>query len=332
MRLCYLLEDTSLWGGQIVVFEQAHALCARGHDVRIVSKGGYPDWYDLRIPLIQVDAFTPSAIPACDFVIGTFWTTIKAAMQAETSRPVHLSQGYEGDFSAYAPYQAEIETSYRLPITTITVHEPLTRLLWQRFGKKAYTVGQGINHGVFFPTTERIGEPPWRVLLVGPYEVDWKGVHDGLLALKALKAEMPLWVVRVSQFPCAEDERRLGVVDEYHCFLRAREMAALYRSCDVLLAPSWTQEGFGLPVLEALACGTPVVLGDIPTYRAFAEGTDWAVFFAERDVMGMQRALQRVLANISLRAHMRAHGLEVAKQYTFARVAERIEQVLAGAL
>jgi glycosyltransferase involved in cell wall biosynthesis len=323
-----LLEGTPLCGGVKVVFEQSEALQERGHHVEIVSKDVRPDWYDLHVPFKQVDEFRPSSLPECDFVIGTFWTTISAAVQAERGRPVHLCQGYEGDTAAYASSLHAIETVYRLPILTLTVHGPLTHLLWRRFGKKAYTVGQGIDHRVFFPQkTQMAGSTP-RVLVVGPYEIDWKGVHDGITALKALKGEVSLTVVRASQLPCAQVEHEFGATDEYHYRLRASEMAALYRSCHALLAPSWPQEGFGLPVLEAIACGVPVVVSDIPAFRGFATERDWALFFAERDVMGMQREMRRLLTNPALHLQLRLRGLEVAQEFRFSKVAERIEQTL----
>jgi glycosyltransferase involved in cell wall biosynthesis len=331
MHFCYLLEDTGLCGGVKVVYEQAEALQERGHRVEILSKGPRPDWYDLRVPLRQVEKFSPALIPDCDYLIGTFWTTVQPAYEAGKGLPVHLCQGYEGDTSAFASQLHEIAAAYRLPVLTLTVHEPLTRLLWQRFQKRAYTVGQGINHRIFFMEHERRWTPLCRVLLVGPYEIDWKGVREGLQALQALKKELSFWTVRVSQWPFPEEEKSLGVADEYHYRLSPRDMAALYRSCDVMLGPSWSQEGFGLPALEAMACGTPVALSDIPAFRAFAEGTDWAQFFAERDIPGMQDAVRQLLEDMQLRARLRAAGLEIAKRYTFARVAERIEQALRAA-
>ena len=105
-------------------------------------------------------------------------------------------------------------------------------------------------------------------------------------------------------------------------------MPGVYRSCDVMLAPSWTQEGFGLPALEAMACGVPVAMSDIPSFRSFADGEDWALFFAERDIPGMRQALRRLLRDTVLRAPLRRRALEVAQAYTFARVAERIERAL----
>src|SRR5215510_1755951 len=133
MRICYVQEENSLWGGVKVVFEQAEALHARGHQVVIVSKDRPPTWYHTRVPLQQVPAFSHATIPESDFVIGTFWTTLRPMIEAEKGCPVHLCQGYEGDYSAYIERQPQIEEIYRLPLLTLTVHEPLTRLLWTRF-------------------------------------------------------------------------------------------------------------------------------------------------------------------------------------------------------
>jgi len=331
MRICYLSEGTPLCGGVKVTFEQAEALQERGHQVEVISKGARPDWYALQVPFRQVNDFLPSTLPECDFLIGTFWPTVHAAVRSGKGRPVHLCQGYEGDTPAYEAERPAIEGVYRLPTLMLTVHEPLTQLISSRFGKKAYTVGQGINHSLFFADRRPTSGGLPRVLLVGLYEDDCKGIADGLSALQALKREMPVHVVRVSALGCSLDEATFAVSDEYHVRLPPTEMGALYRSCDVLLGPSLAREGFGLPVLEALACGVPVVVSDIPTFRAFSETQDWALFFAERDVVGMRLALHRLLTDAELRQRQHSRGLAIAQQYTFARVAERIEQVFRAA-
>jgi hypothetical protein len=77
-------------------------------------------------------------------------------------------------------------------------------------------------------------------------------------------------LIRVAQHPMREAELRMNVTDEYHTMLSPCQMAGLYRRADVLLISSDATEGFGLPVLEAMACGVPCVVTDIPAFRTFA--------------------------------------------------------------
>jgi glycosyltransferase involved in cell wall biosynthesis len=77
---------------------------------------------------------------------------------------------------------------------------------------------------------------------------------------------------------------RLGLQENSICvlpFLSPAELAAVYRRADVVLVPSET-EGFGLPVIEALACGTPVIASDLTVLREV--GGDAASYARMADV------------------------------------------------
>jgi alpha-1,3-rhamnosyl/mannosyltransferase len=98
-----------------------------------------------------------------------------------------------------------------------------------------------------------------------------------------------------------------------------RALRALYRTAAVVAYPS-LYEGFGLPVLEAMASGAPVVSSDIPALREVAG--DAAVFFPARDAEALAAALGRALQDEALSGSLRERGLARAREFTWRRSAE----------
>jgi glycosyltransferase involved in cell wall biosynthesis len=97
-------------------------------------------------------------------------------------------------------------------------------------------------------------------------------------------------------------------------------------SCDVLIAPNHSQEGFGLPAAEALASGIPCVMTSIPSYLAFDETRDFALFAPEQNPVELGERLIELLSDEELREQLRARGREVAEQWRAELVAERLER------
>jgi len=97
------------------------------------------------------------------------------------------------------------------------------------------------------------------------------------------------------------------------------ELPALYSAADVLAFPS-LYEGFGLPVLEAMACGTPVVASNTSAIPEVAG--EAGILVPPHDVVALAGALERVLADAALRADLRARGLAQAARFTWQRSAE----------
>ena len=75
-------------------------------------------------------------------------------------------------------------------------------------------------------------------------------------------------------------------------FLERPVLAAVYRRAALLLQPS-EREGFGLPIVEAMACGTPVVATDLPVLREV--GGDAVSFVSLEDIQGWQIAIEQLL-------------------------------------
>ena len=106
-------------------------------------------------------------------------------------------------------------------------------------------------------------------------------------------------------------------------------LSVLYRHARVLCFPSYL-ETFGHPLVEAMASGTPVVAGDIPTSRELCE--DAALYFDPHDTAAMAEALRRVWTEPGLAQDMRARGLTRSQAFTWEKTATRTEETLASAL
>jgi len=112
----------------------------------------------------------------------------------------------------------------------------------------------------------------------------------------------------------AREARNLGVESlvDFEPYVTDAELRDLYRRARAVLFPSF-MEGFGIPALEAMASGTPVVLsnaGSLPEV-----GGDAAIYFDPRDVEGMGSALTRVLGDPRMQHRMMEAGLQQAQRF-----------------
>lgn len=102
-----------------------------------------------------------------------------------------------------------------------------------------------------------------------------------------------------------------------------------YRGAKALLLPS-QYEGFGLPVLEAMACGTPVVTSTVTSLPEVAGSATLLVDPNESDEIA--GAIRRVVSDSSLRERMRTLGIEQAKKFSWDKTATAVKGVLEEAV
>jgi glycosyltransferase involved in cell wall biosynthesis len=112
--------------------------------------------------------------------------------------------------------------------------------------------------------------------------------------------------------------RFLGHVDE-------ATLSALYRSAAILALPS-LYEGFGLPLLEAMAYGLPAVIGNVGALPELADGA--AILVDSEDVASIAYGLERLLDDAALREKLGAMGKERATAFTWDKAASATHAVL----
>ncbi len=108
-------------------------------------------------------------------------------------------------------------------------------------------------------------------------------------------------------------------------YVERRQLPAVYRGADALLFPSWL-EGFGLPILEAMACGTPVVTSGRSAMPEVAGPA--AVYVDPSSPAGIASAVASLLADGEHRQRLAALGRRRAQSFTWERAAAATAQVL----
>jgi alpha-1,3-rhamnosyl/mannosyltransferase len=174
---------------------------------------------------------------------------------------------------------------------------------------------------------ERLGVSPPYLLHVGNHKPHKNAegllkayqilVHDG-------RGETPPLVL-VGGFtpdgPLARRAAAMGLGGRVRCLghVERRELAALFRGAVLFLYPT-LYEGFGLPVLEAMACGVPVVAGDIPAVREVAQ--DAVERVNPRDVVELASAVRRLLDQTEHRHELAERGRARAREFSWQRAAD----------
>jgi glycosyltransferase involved in cell wall biosynthesis len=196
---------------------------------------------------------------------------------------------------------------------------------------------EGLDHAVFHPAGPAGGDglPPRYLLWVS----NFYGYKRAELVLAAyarlapeLRAQWPLVLVggdwdggRERAQACA---RELGLAADtrFPGWVADAALPALYRGARAYVL-STAAETFGRSVTEAMACGCPCVLQDLPVLREVAAGAAWWVDYADPVAAG--EALRRICTDDALAAQLRHDGLRRAADFSFARLAhERVTAIL----
>lgn len=280
MNVTFVLGSAGHTGGVKVIAEIASKLRERGHGVHIVSQPfPRPDWRKVVKALWHLDpsraqSRTPGPhldrlaevhrvlernrpvvdadLPDADVVVATWWETAPwvAALSPTKGAKVYFMQ----DYGAPGQEIDRVAPTWDLPFAFITISGWLRDAILARNPDADVTVMlNAVDHRRFHsaprerPTTPRVG-----FIYKGAPS---KGLDTAYEAVRIVRETTPLEAVtfgprkRPAALPDFVDYREAPTDDE------VRE---IYRSCTAWLMPS-RLEGFGLPLIEGLACGTPLV-------------------------------------------------------------------------
>lgn len=173
----------------------------------------------------------------------------------------------------------------------------------------------------------------------GDYELFLGRLHIGQKGLDTLSKALSMSSCRLVIAGTGKDEGKAkklfsNAVDsglaEFAGFVKGEEKKALLRKCLCLIVPS-RYEGQPLTVIEAAACGRPVIVSDIPELK-YAIDAGFGISFRTGDEKDLAEKMNYLLNNSSLRHEMGTRAKEYAKNYTWDIIAEEFEDYLFSAV
>lgn len=342
MRITIVLPFVHLTGGIRMMLQYANWLHDAGHLVTVAvprwpyrfhftrrqqwsefragrrTRGG-PAWMSVRPPIIRPPLIVSRFLPRADIIVATSWPTAYdvAALHPACGRKVHVVMHHERGTGS----DERLRGLYALGLERVTISAAVRDELRTAFGCAVRgVVPCGIDPAVFFPDETRQSGTVCMLFHPDPR----KGAADGWKALSGLQASMPdLRIECLGTVP--PDSLPPGV--SFRLQPSDADLRAALSRATAFLYPS-RYEGFGLPPLEAMACGCPVVTTAVGAVPEFARHGVNAFVVAPGDASGMAEFLMMVLARPDLAERLAQNGLLTAARYSVERGAAAFEKVL----
>ncbi len=360
MRITFVVGLADLSGGFRVIATYAQRLKQRGHDVLVVSRprpapslrakwralrNGLPqpispwrapshmEWTGVTHRLLEkFRPVTAADLPDADVVLATWWETAEwvAGLPASKGVKVHFIQDYE----VWGGTQtvAQVDATCRLVMPKITPARWVKELLESQFGNSPNDitcVPNAVDLKKFTAAERGKQERPTVGFIYTPFLN--KGTDIVIKAVELARASVP--DLRVVCFGSVAPGAQLPLPEgfEFHHHVPDPELKSIYGTCDAWLFGT-RKEGFGLPILEAMACRTPVIATPAGAAPELVGDAGGGTLVAPEDPQAMADAIVKV-ARMSDPAwrELSARAYAIATRYTWDDATTMFEQVLLDA-
>ncbi|MCS7034999.1 MAG: glycosyltransferase family 4 protein [Phycisphaerae bacterium] len=285
MRITFVLPYAGMGGGVRAVAMYAKLLSERGHSVLVVSTPPPPIPLRRKVlrllrgeqplfppkPMSHLDLCPSVArrvipryrpvvaedLPDADVVIATWWETAEwvARLPATKGAKVYFVQHHEVVFDNQ-PID-RIEQTYRFPMQKICCAQWLTELMRVQYNDPtAICVPYGLDHALFSAPPRGKQKRPTIGMMYATSR--FKGCDVGIEAVRIASRNIPNLTFRCFGQKPPTTALPLPPDALFELLPTQERIVEIYSSCDAWLMPSRC-EGFGMPVLEAMGCRTPVI-------------------------------------------------------------------------
>ncbi len=272
-------------------------------------------------------------VPKSDVIVSTHTpTTVVCFVASHLLRrgvPVWLYQDYPGMFDERPVEGWLLRNALRWHKAALVVSRYLAEELSSFYRGKCLFVGEGLSNtkSLFFLPEERRGELEREkkiIFYLGDFRPR-KGLADFLQAAEQVYQQVKnieLWIALKEP---GEVQTNVPFRQIYRPTVE--QLAELYRTCNLFVSASWF-EGFGLPPLEAMACGAPAVVTNSGGVLDFAQDGENCLLVPPRNPKAMADAMLRVLNDSALEARLREQGPQTASKFNWESATDRFEQAL----
>ncbi len=350
MRITFLLSSLRLSGGVWYILKLARQLAQRGHHVSLVVPGKTTD-PDLRLHIPStvkifespVPLLYPSSrkllfklvwsmamiTPLSEVLIATHTPTVVPTLLAsivlQKGKATWIHMDYEEQFEGRFLERWLLFNAPRWFRVIFTLSEPQAVLVRKQTKAKVVIVGSGLRSPLFYqlPPRKYKLQEPFRVFYLGDARPR-KGFWDALAAVELVAKSINIEFIVASKMP-------ISFATDVPCIVYIKptdeELIHLYKTSDIFVFSSW-REGLGYPPLEAMACGTPVVLTNSWGVLDYARHEENCLLVPPREPTKLAEAIKRLLTDRQLYMRLAQNGPPTARRYTWETAIERLEEGL----
>lgn len=286
----------------------------------------------------EADLIKPltEAIPDCDINVATWFFTTYAVYRSEKGKQFYFFMDFDELAEKHGHYYHMLfKESLYLPLNIITISSWLKEWIKKHYDKDALVAGVGIEDKIFYPRPNILDDVQGYRIMGIFRGFDYKGDSDLIQALNIVKREVPdINLIMVASRDTLEGLKKKNRIEFDYTYFESPsddKLAELYSSSDLFVFASH-MEGFGLPPLEAMACGTPVVTTDSMGVRDFVEDGENALMIPPKEPEKIAESILRIYKDPKLSEKMKKNGLETAARFTWERVVDVFEKTFQDSL
>lgn len=330
MKITYVLKSTGLCGGHRVVLEHCNRLVERGHDVTLYGlDAGWKGWFPLKATFIHYTNWEELEIRLQreeGVKVATWWETAEHVAKSKNGNDklVYFVQEIETGYTSSIEEEREVLKTYKMPFDAFITTSDHNMKGLEKLGVNGQKVGIGYDDSMYRirDIVPHIDKKP--SILSMYRQSSLKGFDlfsDSMDRVLNVKPE-----IKINLFGTHAVAHTVNFTFTFHFGLPDERVAELYNEIPIYVNTS-NNEGFGLPMLEAMACGSVVVCTNSGGNMDFCKDGYNSLVIKDRDPKALADRIVRLLENKKLMEKLRTNALETAKQFTWDQSINKLEEV-----